>query len=64
MIWKNGSMELVKLKDIDGDTLFLNISNNELIKGSCVEFNHQEKTVHWQHGAYYGNIKNYIKLAE
>lgn len=56
-------MELLEVKDLgDRDVLFVSLSNNELIKGMCTEFNHEEKTVTWRNGVYYGNVKNYIHV--
>jgi hypothetical protein len=63
MIWKNGFMNLLLLKELeDGCVLFLNTNNNELIKAYDATLNFQNKTVTWMAGTYYGNIKNYISL--
>jgi hypothetical protein len=66
MIHKNGTMQLVLLKKEDDNAHFLGINSNELIKAYGVYWDREAQgKVHWQHGAYRGNIKNYIaKLDE
>jgi hypothetical protein len=70
MIIRNGSMNLICIKGFKTkEAIFINTSNNELIKASnCVwdenawEANIQfHTTVHWGSGIYGGPVINHLK---